>query len=253
MSQAKERRAAGFTAGPQDVEIYQQGSWWPASLLGWRHETDGSCQVRVRVVVDGVQQTSWTGLETLRLPERQLPASAASPLMTVADPASGDSPAQAVPARGASARWGSALASEGHLRVPGPSTTVRPSADLPRGGGRRRADAATAPDLLVPARPGRHRAPAAASADAGRHRAADTETWALPTEDAWRDAAQTWAALRRDDSGAGRSGGARPLPLGPREDSPWREPEAQLLTRPMRLRDAVPHAREGSDGSSIRY
>ena len=137
--------------------------------------------------------------------------------------------------------------------MPGASSAVRPSPHLPQSGGRRRADAAPAPDLLAPARPGRHRPPPAHSAEPALHRAADTETWALPTEDAWRDAAQTWAARRREDSGAGRSGGARPLPLGSGEDSPWREPEAQLLTRPMRLRDAGPRAREGSDGSSIRY
>ena len=251
VSQAKERYAAEFTAGPQDVEIYQQGTWLPGSLLGWRHESDGSCQVRVRVVVGGVEQTGWTGLEALRLPERQLPPAAASPAVTAAHPASGDIPVSAVAARGFSAPFVSPLAGEGHLQVAAPTTS--PSADLPRGGGRRRADVATAPDLPVPARPGRHRAPAAASPDAGRHRAADTEKWALPTEDAWRDAAQTWGALRREDAGTGRSGGARPLPLASHEESPRREPDAQLLTRPMRLRDAVPHARDGRDGSSIRY
>ena len=78
-----ENRAAVFTSKPQAVEIYQAGAWWSGELLGWRHAADGSCQVWVRVVLDGAEETAWTDLETLRLPERHLamapePASAES-------------------------------------------------------------------------------------------------------------------------------------------------------------------------------
>ena len=44
----------------------------PGELLGWRHDADGSCQVWVRVVLGGVEETAWTDLATLRLPERHL-------------------------------------------------------------------------------------------------------------------------------------------------------------------------------------
>ena len=78
-----ENRAAVFTSKPQAVEVYQAGAWWSGELLGWRHDADGSCQVWVRVVLGGVEETAWTDLETLRLPERHLamapePASAES-------------------------------------------------------------------------------------------------------------------------------------------------------------------------------
>jgi hypothetical protein len=82
VSGAMENRAAVFTSKPQAVEVYQAGAWWAGELLGWRHAADGSCQVWVRVVLGGVEETAWTDLETLRLPERHLamapePASAA--------------------------------------------------------------------------------------------------------------------------------------------------------------------------------
>jgi hypothetical protein len=78
-----EDRAAVFTSKPQAIEVYQAGAWWSGELLGWRHAADGSCQVWVRVVLGGVEETAWTDLSTLRLPERHLamapePASAAS-------------------------------------------------------------------------------------------------------------------------------------------------------------------------------
>jgi hypothetical protein len=67
-----ENRAAVFTSTPQAVEVYQAGAWWAGELLGWRHAADGSCQVWVRVVLGGVEETAWTDLGTLRLPERHL-------------------------------------------------------------------------------------------------------------------------------------------------------------------------------------
>src|SRR3954447_3611747 len=71
-----ENRAAVFTSQPQAVEVYQAGAWWAGELLGWRHDADGSCQVWVRVVLGGVEETAWTDLATLRLPERHLAVAA---------------------------------------------------------------------------------------------------------------------------------------------------------------------------------
>src|SRR4051794_17820459 len=65
-------RAAVFTSQPQDVEVYSAGEWLPGSLLGWRHDAGGTCQVWVRLTVGGVEESAWTGLECLRLPERHL-------------------------------------------------------------------------------------------------------------------------------------------------------------------------------------
>ena len=72
VSGAMENRAAVFTSQPQAVEVYQAGAWWPGELLGWRHDADGSCQVWVRVVLGGVEESAWTDLTRLRLPERHL-------------------------------------------------------------------------------------------------------------------------------------------------------------------------------------
>ena len=72
VSGAMENRAAVFTSQPQSVEVYQSGAWWPGELLGWRHDDAGTCQVWVRVVLGGVEESAWTDLATLRLPERHL-------------------------------------------------------------------------------------------------------------------------------------------------------------------------------------
>src|SRR5215212_7394804 len=76
VSGAMENRAAVFTSEPQAVEVYQAGTWWAGELLGWRHDADGSCRVWVRVVLGGVEETAWTDLATLRLPERRLAVAA---------------------------------------------------------------------------------------------------------------------------------------------------------------------------------
>jgi hypothetical protein len=82
---------------------------------------------------------------------------------------------------------------------------------------------------------GRHRA--ASPADAGRHRKADTGLFPVVT-----DAAPATAAL------SAVSPQARQLEdtFGGRTRSAWiavGEPEPELLTRPMRLSDHIPHAR----------
>ena len=63
-----------FTNHPQDVEVYSAGEWLPGSLLGWRHDTTGGCAVWVRLSVGGAEESVWTDLECLRLPERHLAA-----------------------------------------------------------------------------------------------------------------------------------------------------------------------------------
>ena len=251
VSSAMENRAAVFTSQPQVVEVYQAGAWWPGELLGWRHEADGTCQVRVRVVLGGVEESAWTDLATLRLPERHmsLPSEAAP----------------ATPRGGAVAGTRSIPTGSGPGVAHDPSETAhlpllrdrsvpasRGLATSSRTGGRRRAPetgplsavpmapspSAPAPSVAASGAPrGRHRAPA----DPGRHRAADTGM--LPAVSA-RPAASDVPTPR--SSRLGESFGA------PVQD-PWsatRDPEPELLTRPMRLTDAAPHSRRPRlDGS----
>ena len=145
-----ENRAAVFTNQSQDVEVYQNGVWWPGSLLGWRHDTHGSCQVWVRIRIGGSESTVWTELDALRLPDAA-PQRAVEP---VATPSWADR-ASALP--------------EGPITRELQKVEDRaPVDDVPSW---RRA-AARAEQVATP---GRHRAPAAPGA--GRHRAADTEVF----------------------------------------------------------------------------
>lgn len=150
-----ENRAAVFSNQSQDVEVYQDGVWWPGSLLGWRHDTHGSCQVWVRIRIGGSESTVWTELDALRLPD-------AAPQRAV-EPAAAPS-------------W-----AERASVVPEVSVTRElqkvddrgAAGDVPSW---RRAAARTE----QVATPGRHRAPAPAGA--GRHRAADTEAFPAVTD-----------------------------------------------------------------------
>jgi hypothetical protein len=54
---------------PLPVKFRHGGTWHPAVLLGWRHEADGTCQVRVQFVVGGLRRTSWMHLVDVRLPD----------------------------------------------------------------------------------------------------------------------------------------------------------------------------------------
>ncbi|CCG04516.1 hypothetical protein [Blastococcus saxobsidens] len=235
MSSVVENRAAVFASQPQVVEVYQAGAWWAGELLGWRHDDTGTCQVWVRAVVDGIEQTTWTDLATLRLPERS-PAPQAAPVVAVT---------QALPAA-APAHDHDTTASlplkRDHLRRPAPA----------RAGGRRRAPEeadvhlAHASSTPVPA-PGRHRASGeAVDVAAGRHRAADTGLFP-----AVGGAGAEVAPARRDECPETT---ARPVPSArtalPVEVSSvgrgWTPPadlDGDLLTRPMRLGDQVPHSR----------
>ena len=163
VSGAMENRAAVFTSQPQAVEVYQAGAWWAGELLGWRHDSNGSCQVWVRVVLGGVEETAWTDLTTLRLPERHL---------TVAQPAAAYAPAtqEMSVARHPSGRRARSADTD---QVTAGLPLVRDLAavpDLPSTGGRR-----TAEETAQFASVGRRRAPeATASPSGGRRRAPET-------------------------------------------------------------------------------
>jgi hypothetical protein len=274
----------------------------------------------VRVVLDGSEETAWTDLETLRLPERHLamapePARASSverdlsvarhpssrrehradgegsatssmrrvrDLSVVSDatvaPSGGRRRAPEVPV----------TASTGGRRRAPEEPTVAPSGGRRRApetlpemaavsltGGRRRApeDSPVSPPggrrrapedsgSTVPgpaALLGRHGAPAAAAVDPGRHRTADTGLFpavseAPPTIGVARQRAALASAVRgralpstlpsKPEAGAG--GASR---------GNWSEPEgleSELLTRPMRLSDRIPHARRPRVDGSLR-
>jgi hypothetical protein len=253
-----ENRAAVFTSQPQAVEVYQAGAWWAGELLGWRHDADGSCQVWVRVVLGGVEETAWTDLATLRLPERHLSVAAEPSLplplrspetqeMSVARHPSGRRARSADPDSVATASLPMvrelsvvpdpdaapvSATSGGRRRAPdeaaaslGGRRRAPESSEAPVPGGRRRAPEDAVAAAAVPASSGRHRAPA----DPGRHRTADTGLFPVVPE-------------------------ARAKQSTARAREAWTAPEgmeADLLTRPMRLSDHVPHARRPRLGGSL--
>jgi hypothetical protein len=123
--------------------------------------------------------------------------------------------------------------SGGRRRAPeGPETVLAAAAAAPRSGGRRRAPEAVDADPPSAAAAGRHRA--ALPVDAGRHRKADTGLFPAVKDSAVPVGAPPAPLTRLDDTFGGRA------------RSVWTsagEPEPELLTRPMRLGDQIPHAR----------
>ncbi|MGY1753668.1 hypothetical protein [Blastococcus sp. SYSU D01042] len=264
MSGTTDSRAAVFTGSPQSVEVYQAGTWWSGELLGWRHDASGSCQMWVRVVVGGVEETAWIDLAALRLPGAAAPA----PGVGVIDSrVKQELPtAQAVSALRGRARTGEPAATDAlPLLRDEPAAAGAPAVDAPtvavaRPGGRRRApETGEVPVLSAPAAvpaaasAGRHRAPA----DPGRHRAADTEVFAA-VSDATAQLSAVGAEhappveARRAVRPHAGAGWTVPAARSPRaEESYGRsevctgriEVEPDLLTRPMRLSDLAPHAR----------
>lgn len=53
---------------PLPVEFEHGGGWHPAVLLGWRHDAQGHCSLRVQFVVGGLRRSSWLPLTDVRLP-----------------------------------------------------------------------------------------------------------------------------------------------------------------------------------------
>ncbi|MCW2579158.1 MAG: uncharacterized protein JWR82_759 [Blastococcus sp.] len=167
-----ENRAAVFTSQPQAVEVFQAGAWWSGELLGWRHDADGSCQVWVRVVLGGIEESAWTDLASLRLPERHLSVAPAAPA-----PAPYAPPTQAMsisrhPAGRRAASTNGESSTTASLPMVRDFTVVPNGAPVVRAGGRRRA-----PDEIATPSGGRRRAPEAAPAvpaSGGRRRAPET-------------------------------------------------------------------------------
>ncbi|TYP83679.1 hypothetical protein BD833_11637 [Blastococcus xanthinilyticus] len=243
-----------FTSHPQRVEVFRAGVWRAGELLGWRHDEAGVCQVWVRVVAAGVEETGWTDLAALRLPERP-PVAAAAPVTAAVEETRTWAAVQAAPHRG----------------VPGPD--VEATASLPlvrdhvaqagaaRPGGRRRAPEESAGQAVAAAprptqAPGRHRAPASpVDAAAGRHRAADTGLIPVVAEPA---AAAAVVSREEPPATVVRSVPTARGPLSSEPSAPrgWSAPaglEGDLLTRPMRLSDQIPQSRRPRvDGSLSR-
>jgi hypothetical protein len=204
-------------------------------MLGWRHDSTGSCQAWVRVEFAGVSEDAWVDLTLLRLPE-----SRADRHLTLAREPKGAAAVSRADARSETVARPSEVTQTQHLPLVRDGGVPAAGRRVPPTGGRRRAPetgeqpAPAAPPAALPpseGRPlGRHRAPA--PPDAGRHRAADTGMLgavpADPTPVAGR-AADRWA------------------PPPPRSELPPAGPvvrptaprDSDLLTRPMRLEDGV--------------
>jgi hypothetical protein len=259
-----ESRAAVFTSSPQDVEVYATGEWLPGSLLGWRHDATGGCQVWVRVTVGDAEEQQWTGLECLRLPERHLTVAAepapvrhlqqmdapledahledahledahledahledvaATRSLRLAEVSATGSPRRGRPAVAPSSRPDRTLTATREFPAIRDETASRASHPA----GRRRADSrilGETAEFSVIGAAGRHRAPASPSGS-GRHRAADTGTWPVLVDTTAVPAA-----------------------------SEQRAAEPDLYTRPMRLGDltasgAVPQPRAPRRNDSL--
>ena len=232
VSGASPSRAAVFTSSPQSVEIYERGAWWPGSMLGWRHDSGGTCQAWVRVEFAGVVEDAWVDLTLLRLPE----ARAERHLTLAREPKGAVAVSRSTPAAGhaVAASQGSEVTRTQHLPLVRESAAPVAGRHVPPSGGRRRApetaeqSAVAAAPAPVGARPlGRHRAPAAA--DTGRHRATDTGTGLM-------------AAVAGDRRMPPPARSELP-PAGPVVRSAVAYDEPDLLTRPMRLEDGVGSAR----------
>ena len=274
-----ENRAAVFTSQPQAVEVYQAGTWWAGELLGWRHDVNGSAQVWVRVVLDGVEETAWTDLASLRLPERHLAVAAEPTARTTYGPGTQE---MSVARHPAGRRVRPAEASGPAAAGPPTVRDLSVVRDLPATGGRRTADETaqfasvgrrrapetaetpvvggrrTAAETAQFASVGRRRAPEEAAArpvpaTPGRHRAADTGLPPAVSE-------PTTTSTARVAAGPVPGGPAVPPPPAVRPQEPatragWTAPEGvepELLTRPMRLSDHVPHARRPRVDRTVR-
>ncbi|RFU18986.1 hypothetical protein D0Z06_23870 [Geodermatophilus marinus] len=267
-------RAAAFAQQRQGVEVFADGAWWAGSILGWRHDAAGSCEVRVEVTVAGVDRTTWCDLADLRLPQ---------PHLTVApEPVLPDAPgAVAVSFERAAARErliaGVLTSPELPAVGPGGRAPEGPPAAAPALRRRRRHGGdvtAELPAVTTAGGAGRHRAPVAGS---GRHRAAEPDTGvvlAAPAPVAPAPVAPGQVAAAPAPVGAAGPGGppdapaaARPLavpptaalptaalpvtplaavpsPAGaPASPAPRRADDLDGLTRPIRLGDRASRPR----------
>lgn len=267
-------RAAVFTSSPQSVEVYQAGTWWTGELLGWRHDASGTCQMWVRVVVGGVEETAWIDLAALRLPERSS-SPATEPGRIDARVKQELPPALAISALRGRAVDGDAATTAALPMIhdetrgvvaPEAATSAGPAT---RSGGRRRApedaESQHVPVAASAVPAGRHRAPD----DEGRHRAADTAVFAAVSAETDRFAAVPAESApvaeprrsARPHVGAGWT--VPPARTARPEESYGRSEvrsevrtgridlEPDLLTRPMRLSDLAPHSRRPRVGGPL--
>ncbi|MGY1740693.1 MULTISPECIES: hypothetical protein [unclassified Blastococcus] len=70
--------SVAFLAEPLRVEVHHRDGWHRGVLLGWRHDADDACWLRVSAVVDGLKQSAWVPLAAVRLPGTA-PAASAPP------------------------------------------------------------------------------------------------------------------------------------------------------------------------------
>ena len=163
MSAISGSRAAVFTQQSQDVEVFLEGDWRIGALLGWRHD-GGTCQVWVRVTVDGADRETWTELAEVRLPEAR-PAPAPVP-----DAGAGPVPGLAeerLPGASAVPLLSLSEAAAREQRVAGVLSSAAPAA--PRRRRRHGGDVTAEMPAVHGGAEGRHRA----SGVPGRHRAVD--------------------------------------------------------------------------------
>ena len=162
-------RAAVFTQQSQHCEVFVEGVWWPASLLGWRHDGQGACQVWVRVTVAGVDREAWTDLAEVRLPETRpapvlVPDSGIDPFASLGG--------ELLPGVSAAPLLSLSEAAAREQRVAGVL-----SASAPAAGHRRRRHGGD----VTAEQPAAH-GPSAGRHSAGRHRAADAAAQAGDAE-----------------------------------------------------------------------
>jgi hypothetical protein len=205
-------RAAVFTQQSQSCEVFVDGVWWPGSLLGWRHDGAGACEMWVRVSVAGAERETWSDLADVRLPE-------ARPAPVLVPDSGIDSFAglgeELLPGAGAAPSLSLSEAAAREQRLAGVLPAPAPAAGRRR---RRHGGDVTAeqPAVHGPSA-GRHRA--------GRHRVAEE---AARVEEV-RDAEPGDATV-----------------LMPRAT------EADCLTRPLRLGDRVGRPRLPRPGEALR-
>lgn len=221
MSAISGSRAAVFTSPSQSVEVFLEGDWWPGSILGWRHDGGGACEVWVRVTVMGADRETWTDLAEVRLPEARpapalVPDAGAAPFAGVAE--------ELLPGASAAPLLSLSEAAAREQRVAGVLDTSVPA--TPRRRGRHGGDVtAEMPAVHGGVVAGKHRA----SGVAGRHRAVD----ALPQTE------ETPRAVPADVL-------TDATVLMPRAT------EADCLTRPLRLGDRASRPRLVRPGGAVR-
>jgi polyphosphate kinase 2 (PPK2 family) len=68
-----EQRAVAL-GQPQAVELFLDGAWRRAEMLGWRHDGEERCRARVRLGSGTARRVVWAPLTLLRLPEPEPPS-----------------------------------------------------------------------------------------------------------------------------------------------------------------------------------